>query len=387
MRALLILTICFSGQLLDSNALAQWTQRADFGSFGRHRGAAIDIGNKGYCGMGHLNGTGIDTWYPDWWQYDPAIDTWTQKADYPGNSGNGDQDVVLISVGLMAYGGLGQIDGNGFYKYDPSINQWSQITSPPITLAFNDVTPFTIGDKGYFAALFSDIFFEYDPSLDTWTQLNNIPFTTNWGTPSFTINGKGYMKNGADFYEYSPATDSWAFKAQFPGLTPNRPKGISQYNYGFIIGGFTDLPWVWSKNVWRYDPVTDSWTQLGDFPGSTRRWALIMNINDHVYYGLGTNGTNFNDFWEFNSIAESNEIMASTFNVYPTLADEHINFSSEENQEFNVSIYNLNGELIKSISTENGEIKFSRSYLSSGTYIYHISVKDQVIKTDKFVFI
>ena len=113
MRLLSLIIICLL-QANYSSASHQWTQRADYGSFGRHRGTGTGIGNKAYVGTGHLNGTGFDTWYADWWEYDPATNAWVQKADYPGNFGNGDQDIVSITLGNYVFAGLGQVDGNSF---------------------------------------------------------------------------------------------------------------------------------------------------------------------------------------------------------------------------------------------------------------------------------
>ena len=62
---------------------AQWTKKANLGGVGRHRGTGIAIGNKGYIGLGHTNGTGVNIDFKDWWQYDPASDSWTQKANFP----------------------------------------------------------------------------------------------------------------------------------------------------------------------------------------------------------------------------------------------------------------------------------------------------------------
>lgn len=276
-------------------AADQWEQRADFGSFGRHRAVAIGIGNKAYAGTGHINGTGVDDWFPDWWEYDPGTNAWTQKADFIGNNGNGDQDITAISINNLGYIDLGQLDGLGYYQYDPQNNQWTPLASPPPNGDFNNTFPFAIGQYGYYPALNSTNFFRYDTATDTWTQLNPLPFTNTYGVPTFSLNGKGYIKKGTAFYAYDPATDSWSPKAPFPGSTPNRPRAFVQNGYGYFIGGMTTFT-NWSNEVWRYDATNDTWLQMQDFPGSTRRWAVICMIGQKVFYGLGTNGTNFNDF-------------------------------------------------------------------------------------------
>ena len=194
MRVLLLLLFCLFGYQSDSLALNQWQQRADFGSFGRHRGTGVGIANKAYCGLGHLNGAGgIDYRFPDWWEYDPASNSWVQKADYPGNFGLGEQDVLIFATESVAYVGLGEMDQNGFYKYDPQINLWTQVTSPPISETFHNEHAFSIGHKGYFPTLFSNRIYEYDADTDVWTLLNLLPFSTSYGLPTFAIGDKGYV--------------------------------------------------------------------------------------------------------------------------------------------------------------------------------------------------
>ena len=60
-----------------------WYQRAHHGGDARHRVTAFSIGNKGYLGGGHVN-SGVLITYSDYWEYDPATNTWTQIADYGG---------------------------------------------------------------------------------------------------------------------------------------------------------------------------------------------------------------------------------------------------------------------------------------------------------------
>lgn len=144
--------------------------------------------------------------------------------------------------------------------------------------------------------------------------------------------------------------------------------------------------WEWSPNVWSYNPANDSWTQLDDFPGTTRRWAVVMNIGDRVFYGLGTNGTNFNDFWEFDSVADIDEFDQSSFNTYPTLANKVVNFTSEEHRNFEIRVFNLLGEEVSMLATDDGTARLNRGNLNAGTYLYHVRIAGQTIFSNRFVF-
>lgn len=386
MRLLLLSIIGTFLFVTDVHASQQWIQRADYGNFGRHRATMMAIGNKVYAGTGHLNGDGSDEWYKDWWEYDPATNAWGQKADYPGNNGNGDQDIVSIGFDDVGYAGMGWIDGDSFYRFDPQLNLWTQIPAPPGSYNFNNTFPFRIGSKGYFPTLFSTAFFEFDSSNETWTQLNPLPFSGNYGIPTFAIGEKGYIKNGTAFYEYKPSVDSWTPRASFPGTYTFRPRGIHQNGYGFIIGGAQASFTAWGNEVWRYDPATDSWLQMPDFPGATRRWASVCNLNGRVYYGLGTSGTNFNDFWEFNSVGGFEEFDLSSFKAYPTPAVDHVTFSSEDHPDFTIEVYDLQGRSVGSTKAANGKAVFERGNAIAGTYIYNVLIDGSVVHYDKIIF-
>lgn len=384
---LLLLLICLLGYNSDSFATTNWHQVADFGSFGRHRGTGVGIANKAYCGLGHLNGAlGVDIRFADWWEYDPASNSWAQKADYIGNNGLGEQDPVIMGLETVAYVGLGEMDQNGFYKYDTQTNSWTQVTSPPAGQIFHNEHGFTIGHKGYFPVMFSTLFWEYDADLDAWTMLASMPMSTGFGNPTFAIGDKGYISVGNAFFEYDPATNVWTGKAAYPGLFPNRPKGIHRNGKGYFIGGM-NASWIWCREVWEYDPNLDTWTQGQDFPGTTRRWATVVNVNDHVYYGLGTNGTNFNDFWEYDPLGGLDEFDISSFKTYPNPAIDRVNFTSDKYQEFEIEINDLLGSSVTSSSAINGEVKINCQHLSSGTYIYNIIIKGEKVHSDRIVFI
>src|SRR5947207_9637065 len=60
-----------------------WLQKADAGSSPRALAVGFSIGDKGYIGTGSpFDNTYLD----DFWEYDPATDTWTQKADFAGGA-------------------------------------------------------------------------------------------------------------------------------------------------------------------------------------------------------------------------------------------------------------------------------------------------------------
>ena len=370
MTRILLLSIFAIGILFNSNA-NQWSQKSDFGSFGRHRGVAVGIGNKVYAGTGHLNGTGFDTWYSDWWEYDPANNTWAQKADYIGNGGTGDQDLTAIAINGIGYIGGGWYGGAAHYKYDPSINNWTQLATPPITVANTD--PFVINGKGYYTDWGTDWLYMYDPAVDLWTPVSQMPTFASQRDPTFVIDDKGYFKRETDFFEFDPSTNTWTQKASFPGAGQLYNLGLEQYGYGFIIGGLTNGLADMYQEVWRYDPNTDTWTQMEDYPFSARRWAVKAKVGERCYVGLGTNGTNFNDFWSFDMLAGQDEIEFEKITCFPNPTSNKINISWQSSGIVKVEIIGFDGMLMKNEKVNQNSYKIDCSFWPKGNYIIKLT--------------
>ena len=88
----------------------------------------FSIGSKGYIGTG-ADGTVV---FKDFWEYDPAANTWTQKADFGGSARDYAKGFV---IGGKAYVGTGANELGTFYKdfweYTPATAQTSWIELAP----------------------------------------------------------------------------------------------------------------------------------------------------------------------------------------------------------------------------------------------------------------
>jgi N-acetylneuraminic acid mutarotase len=99
--------------------------------------SAFSIGNKGYVGTGGTDGNSETI---NFWEYDPASDIWTKKADVGGEARGG---AVGFAIGNKGYIGTGLLiqETNGqvtltllkdFWEYDsnsitltPTANRYS----------------------------------------------------------------------------------------------------------------------------------------------------------------------------------------------------------------------------------------------------------------------
>lgn len=217
-----------------------WTQKANVpaadSGFGGVRAYAVgfSIGNKGYMGTGELSNLGDVA--DDFWEYDTTANAWTQKANVPAISIGGRSHAVGFSIGSKGYIGTGtgippaSFPTGDFYEYDPAADTWTVKAYATGGLARTQAVGFSIGNKGYIGTgrvnpgCCTPDFWEYDPVLDVWTQKANVPGDWRVSAVGFSILGKGYIGTGAglggtnDFWEYDPATNTWVAIPNFGGV-------------------------------------------------------------------------------------------------------------------------------------------------------------------------
>ncbi len=371
MRSLLVIFIFLISHL----GFSAWIQRADFGAKGRHRGTGIHIGNKGYIGLGHYNGAGPNIIKNDWWEYDPATNAWTQKANYPGgNGGLGAYGCLAFGMDKFGFVGGGQnASGPEFYRFDPSTNTWSPAASLP-TNAMN-TQGFVIDNIGYYIS--GSTVYAYNSTTNVWTIKNPAPFTNSVWNSSFVIDNKGYIKSGLSLYEYKPTIDQWAMRASFPGLATAGSVGFSQRNKGYIVTGYASWLSEVNSEVWEYDPAHNTWVQLDEFYGTSRRFAVGFEIGDRCYFGIGTNGTNFNDFWEFDAIASTDELSSLEYKFGPNPVSDYIEFFVNNDNGLWVEIIDMQGNsLVREFITDR-ILQLNRTMVLPGNYIMMIANENE----------
>lgn len=295
-----LLTVCLL-PLLAFNQYNTWTKKADFVAGKRERAVAFSIGNYAYVS------SGIDTaeiLLKDLWQYDPNTDTWSQKADLPGAAR---RDAVAFSINGRGYVGTGidnasALVGNklkDIWEYDPATNTWTQKADFPGSGA-NGIyfaTAFTADNKGYICGgkcgpnSYSNQLWEYKPSSDQWIQRTNFPGGVRYQLSSFSIGNQGYVGLGAnqdiykkDFYCYNPGSNQWTQIADFIGSERGGASAFTLNNRGFIClgtnGGLLG-------DLIEYNPVVNEWEVRSAYGGSERKNAVAFVVNGRAFVGLG----------------------------------------------------------------------------------------------------
>ncbi|OQP45001.1 hypothetical protein A4H97_33095 [Niastella yeongjuensis] len=240
-----------------------WVRKRDFDIAvgGRTEGVSFAIGSKGYIG----GGTNSGTFRSDFWEYDEATSTWTQKADVPGTGGRVFATSMVINN--KGYVGLGN---NG-------------------TTTFGD-------------------WWEYDPFANTWTAKAGYPGGATTAAAGFSVGNKGYVGLGAKsgtypltFWSYDPATDTWAPIADFPGTGRREPVAFSLNNKGYVATGWLLGGANNANDCWQYDPVLNTWFAEANLPGQGRRTAAAFTIQEHAYIVCGFANVigSTAELWEF----------------------------------------------------------------------------------------
>lgn len=299
---------------LENGTPNTWTQKADFAGNYRSNAVAFSIGSKGYLGTGN-NGNGYAT--KDFWEYDPSINVWTQKADFGGAAR---YSAVGFSIEGKGYLGTGYsfispkfYYFKDFWEYDPAANAWTEKADFGGTGRLSAVG-FSIGQKGYIGTgndgSYKNDFWEYNPATNIWARKADFKGTARHLAVGFSISNKGYIGTGTsgyypnfiyykDFWEYNPVANNWTQKADFGGTGRLSAVGFSTTEKGYISTG-GDYSGNWNKDSWEYNPVTNIWTQKADFGGGNcaRGAGFTISNKGYIEAGYDTIGAR-KDFWEY----------------------------------------------------------------------------------------
>lgn len=394
---LLYIILTFLGISHAYHGDSAWVQKASFGGDARHRCTGFSVGNKGYIGGGHIN-SGVSVYHKDYWQYDPATDSWTQIADFGGGYR---YHSTAFTIGNVGYVGLGENNSNeyfnDFWKYIPLINTWVQIAPFPGNPR-RGASSFVLDEYGYVGTGQSDFgyetdFYRYNPDLNTWSPIAEFAGEARSSAVGFSLNNKGYVSTGHilgddinDCWEYDPLLDVWSQKADVGPIPRQDATGFVVQGEAYIGTG-NDAEGNFNFNdFWKYIPETDQWVEIAEFDGQGRRYMVSFVIGDVAFCGTGTNGTNMRDFWAFYPLL-SNEISntLSKYKVYPNPTNSYLYLDPVfEGKYISVILSDLKGKIHMHKDTEMNQ-PLDLNELEKGTYLLQIFSDNQLIYTEKII--
>ena len=245
-------------------------------------------------------------------EYDPSTDRWTTKARMPvglHHVGIGVTGGRLYVIGGYTQSGLGVWQPAAtVYAYDPATDTWAERAPMPTSRGALSVTEhegklYAIG--GYDRKANSAAVEVYDPARNTWASRASLP-TPRDHLAAATVSGKVYAIGGrlnGDYQRnlsvtevYDPAIDRWARAADLPtarsGMTAAEVGG-RVYVFGGEGGDGT-----FRENE-AYNPARDTWETMTPMP--TARHGLgsaVVHGRIHVISGGPTPGGSFSNLNE-----------------------------------------------------------------------------------------
>ncbi|MBL0340641.1 MAG: hypothetical protein IPP71_06810 [Bacteroidetes bacterium] len=408
-RSLAQMLICV---MISSSAFSLgWQQKTNFTPGNRYGAFSFSIGQKGYVGSGVIQvGTSI-TLVNDFWEYDPILDSWTQKATLPSTGRIGAATFVVLNAGFVTTGYNLVTHLNDNWKYDTAMNTWQAMSVFPggnrYTCASFNVSDYGFVGMGYATSCYSD-FYRYNPISDTWTLIAPIPGTARQTAKGFSILDYGYVVGGANeaaFYNckqlwrYDPIGDVWLQKTDYPG---NGSHGLSAFvmnDEGYVGAGAFLSSGV--NNVFddffKYDPSLDNWTSIPDFDGGIRQGTVSMTINNRGYVGLGSTliypQIDYkSDWWTFTDptgIEDQNIDENDVIAYFDSNHNLNINLKSSLKTKTAVEVFDANGKMIRRsmFDANQQNLKIENRNLSHGMYSYAVYLSSEKLISGKVIYL
>ena len=186
------------------------------------------------------------------WLYNTDANTWTRMQDFPGLAVYGTSSFVINGLGYIVNGWDSTETGAGpsnLWQYNPATDTWTN-KAPFPGLPRYTCTSFSLNGKGYiglgFKPLYNDMW-EYDPTTNAWTQMANFPGVARQAPVWFTIGNYAYVGMGAvgdnmggfylqsDFYRFDPGTNTWTTLGVFPGNPIASSYSLLLNNEAFVV--------------------------------------------------------------------------------------------------------------------------------------------------------
>jgi N-acetylneuraminic acid mutarotase len=204
-----------------------WTRKADMPTERCFLSTSV-VNRKIYAIGGRLEPENLNLSAVE--EYDPATDTWTQKADMP--KARSALSTSVIDGKIYAIGGIVSSDMTGpavstVEEYDPATETWTQKADMPTargylsTSVVNGKIYAIGGTPSNWTSVISTVE-EYNPVTDTWTTKPNMP-TARCHNSTSVINGKIYAIGGSvAYWPWTPCSTVEVYEVGFIPVDFNR---------------------------------------------------------------------------------------------------------------------------------------------------------------------
>lgn len=315
---LLPIIIISCGDDDDEDLIGTWYRVSDFDGLARSDASSFTIGNKGYLTCGWTGSSSGTNRLSDLWEYDMELDSWTQKASFPGTARNSAVALTIDNKGYFGTGyGTGDVKFNDFWEYDPTANSWKEVAPFPGSERYGAVA-FGLPGKGYvgcgYDGNYQKDFYSFNPKTNTWEQIVSIGGSKRRDATAFVIDDIAYVccgqNNGEyvdDFWKFDQSTGKWEQLRDISNSSDDDYDDdysiVRTLGVAFVIDGAAYITCGESGSVrsdsWKYYPSTDLWENVAKFKGTARTSTAAFSNGSRGYVVTGKSSTyRFDDIWE-----------------------------------------------------------------------------------------
>jgi N-acetylneuraminic acid mutarotase len=222
---------------------------------------------------------------------------------------------IFVGLGTERSGSATELKKD-FYRLNQEQNTWETIEDIPSPV--RETSPsFVLNGKGYIClginadqSMLNRYTYAYDPLTGSWSQRADFPIATRSHAVGFAIGNHGYAGLGyqkRDLWQYNPNADSWIIMDNYPNYNTDGVFAVAHGDKAYVGMGKA-LTYSHDLDIYTFNPnaIGNNWSLLTTFPGQSRYLATAFVIDNHLYVGLGVKGsTVFSDFWRYDITNDS----------------------------------------------------------------------------------
>ena len=267
----------------------------------------------------------------------------------------------LSTTGYNNSNKLVSSDIEGTYPF--AVGDFTDLQSSPVRItcfAIDPTTGLMYGqqDRGY-------SYYVYDPSMDNWSALSSSPiYSSNNGGAAY-LNGKIYTSytSNSTIGVYDIGTDSWS---TISGSSLTTGNITSDNNYLYLIADYTFR---------RYDISSGTWTTLNSPTTYINNWGGIEIYEGNIYTHSGDGTTDFlkynilGDSWEVLPSLPSGAVLGSAIDTNDGVYYAYGSYGGTNLYAYDIASGSWSVSTFSSFSVNDGGIAYSNKQGESGLYL------------------
>jgi hypothetical protein len=200
-----------------------WTKRASMPATARGFASSFAINGIGYTGFGYPLSNSLSQ-LKDFWQYNPVTDKWLKKGTFPGEKREGAPTFTINGKGYMCSGSRTVSGGSSVYMtdtwmYDPLVDTWVEKADFPahgrmFSIGLTGPTNGYVATGSAATTIFHDCW-QYSATTDSWFQEPAVGGGWRTAGTGWALGNILYIAAGCSSTDLQPESmikDFWSLK-------------------------------------------------------------------------------------------------------------------------------------------------------------------------------